>query len=89
MSLIVKNLMEDIVERKLTAMLPQLGCCDCDICRTDILCYSLNRLHPKYVATTQGELLSRIDSLSSTFDIAVITEITNAAEVVKKHPRHD
>lgn len=89
MSLIVKNLMEDIVERKLNAMLPKLGCCDCDICRTDILCYSLNRLHPKYVATTQGELLSRIDSLSSTFDIAVITEITNAAEVVKKHPRHD
>lgn len=81
--------MEDIVERKLDVMLPQLNCCNCDICRTDILCYALNRLHPKYVATTQGELLSRIDSLSSSFDISIVTEITNAAEIIKKHPRHE
>lgn len=89
MSLVVKNLMEDMVERKLEGMLPQLGCCTCEVCRTDILCYALNRLKPKYVATSQGELLSRIDSLSSTFEIAIITEITNASEVVRKHPRHN
>lgn len=88
MSLIVKNLMEDMVARKLDAMMPMLNCCTCEVCRTDIICYSLNRLKPKYVATSQGELLSRIDSLSSSFDIAIVTEITNAAEIVRKHPRH-
>ena len=88
MGLIVKNLMEDMVERKLEEMLPKLNCCNCEICRTDIICYSLNRLKPKYVATSQGELLSRIDSLSSSFDIAIITEITNGAEIVRNHPRH-
>lgn len=88
MSLVVKNLMEDIVERKLESMLPSLNVCGCDICKTDILCYALNRLHPKYVATTQGELLSRIDSLSSSFDISIVTEITNASQIVSKHPRH-
>lgn len=89
MSLIVKNLMEDIVERKLDQVLPMLNCCTCEVCRTDILCYSLNRLKPKYVATSQGELLSKIDALSSSFDIAIVTEITNAAEIIKKHPRHN
>lgn len=88
MSIVVKNLMEDLVESKLESMLPKLNCCDCDICKTDILCYTLNRLHPKYVATNNGELLSRIDSLSSSFDISIVTEITNAAMIVKNHPRH-
>ena len=81
--------MEDMVERKLDSMLPQLGVCSCDVCRTDILCYTLNRLKPKYVATSQGELLSRIDSLSASFDISIVTEITAASEIIKKHPRHE
>ncbi len=89
MSVLVKNLMEDIVDRKLDKMLPQLNVCTCDICKTDILCYALNRLKPKYVATSQGELLSRIDSLSATFDIAIITELTAGAEIVRKNPRHN
>ncbi|MBP5160426.1 MAG: late competence development ComFB family protein [Lachnospiraceae bacterium] len=89
MKIITKNLMEAIVEQKLDSMIDKLGCCKCDVCRMDILCYTLNRLPPKYVATTQGELLSRIDSLSSTFDISIVTTITNAAEVVRQHPRHD
>lgn len=88
MSLVVRNLMEDIAERKLESLLPSLNVCDCEICKTDILCYALNRLKPKYVATTQGELLSRIDSLSSSFDMSVVAELANAAEIVKKHPRH-
>ena len=89
MSLVVKNIMEDMVERKLDAMMPQLDVCNCEICRTDILCYALNRLKPKYVATSQGELLSKIDSLSSTFDIAIITQISAAAQVVNEFPRHN
>ena len=88
MSVLVKNLMEDMVERKLNHMMPQLNCCTCDICKTDIMCYALNRLKPKYVATSQGELLSRIDSLSATFDIAIMTELTTGAEIVRKNPRH-
>lgn len=88
MSLVVRNLMEDIAERKLESLLPSLNACDCEICKTDMLCYALNRLKPKYVATTQGELLSRIDSLSSSFDMSVVAELANAAEIVKKHPRH-
>ncbi|MCR5331883.1 MAG: late competence development ComFB family protein [Lachnospiraceae bacterium] len=89
MSVLVKNLMEDMVERKFRQIVPQLNCCTCDICKTDIMCYALNRLKPKYVATSQGELLSRIDSLSSTFEIAIMTELTAGAEIVRKNPRHN
>ena len=88
MSALVKNIMEKMVEDKLDQMLPGLGCCTCDTCKTDILCYSLNRLKPKYVSTEQGELLSRVDSISITYSAAIMTEIVAAVEVVKKNPHH-
>ena len=89
MSVLVKNIMEKMVEDKMDDMLPKLDCCSCDICKTDILCYALNRLKPKYVATEQGELLSRVDSISIPFEAAIITEIVAAVEIVKKNPHHN
>ena len=32
--------------------------CGCDICRGDVLVYTLNRLSPHYVSTRQGEILT-------------------------------
>ena len=80
--------MEKMVEDKLEQMLPGLNCCKCDTCKTDILCYSLNRLKPKYVSTEQGELLSRVDSVSIPYSTAIMTEIAAAVEIVKKNPHH-
>lgn len=88
MSALVKNIIEKMVEDKLEQMLPELNCCTCDICKTDILCYSLNRLKPKYVSTEQGELLSRVDSISITYSASIMTEIAAAVEVVRKNPHH-
>ena len=88
MSVLVKNIMEKMVEDRLEQMLPEMECCTCDICKTDILCYALNRLKPKYVSTEQGELLSRVDSVSITYHAAIITEIAAGVEIVKKNPHH-
>ena len=89
MAILVKNIMEDMVEDKLEHLLPQLNCCTCDICKTDILCYALNRLKPKYVSTEQGALLSRVDSIGVTYGAAIITELTAGAELVRKYPHHN
>lgn len=89
MSVLVKNIMEKMVEDKMEEMLPKLECCTCDICRTDILCYALNRLKPKYVSTEQGELLSRVDSISIPYEASIMTEIVAGVEIVKKNPRHN
>ena len=89
MKQILRNLTEDIVISKLDVLIDQLDCCKCDLCRLDIASYALNRLPCKYVATTQGELLSKISLIDYEFTIRVTTEITKAINVIKEHPRHE
>ena len=86
---ILRNLTEDIVISKLDTLIDRLDCCKCDLCRLDIASYTLNRLPSKYVATTQGELLSKISLIDNDFSIRVTTELTKAIQVIKEHPRHE
>ncbi len=86
---ILRNLTEDIVISKLDTLIDRLDCCKCDLCRLDIASYTLNRLPSKYVATTQGELLSKISLIDHDFTIRVTTELTKAVQVIKEHPRHE
>ncbi len=89
MKQILRNLTEDIVISKLDILMDRMSCCRCDTCRLDIASYALNRLPSKYVATTQGELLSKIALIDNDFTIRVTTEITKAINVIKEHPRHE
>jgi len=89
MNRILRNLTEDIVISKLDVLMERMDCCRCDLCRLDIASYALNRLPSKYVATTQGELLSKIALIDTEFTIRVTTEITKAINVIKEHPRHE
>ncbi|GHU55635.1 hypothetical protein FACS1894132_12030 [Clostridia bacterium] len=63
--------------------------CFCDTCTDDMKALALNKLHPKYVSTTKGELFSRTANImqqqnKTDTDIAVI----QAIEYVSQHPRH-
>ena len=88
MQLILRNIMEEYVILTLDEMLIFLDGCKCERCRLDIASFTLNRLQPKYVATTQGELMSRLCEFDSQFKASIMKEITIAHEVVNKHPRH-
>jgi competence protein ComFB len=86
----IKNYMEDAVNRVLEAMLPNLGdICTCAQCISDVKALALNNLKPKYVVTHQGEVYSKVNQLHIQSETDIIREITAACEVVKKRPRHD
>lgn len=89
MQIILRNLMEDYVILMLDQMSADLDCCTCELCRLDIASYALNRLQPKYVATTQGELMSKLCEFDNQFEANVYKAITEAAAIVKKSPRHE
>lgn len=85
---ILRNVMEDAVNKKLDEMMDDLGCCKCKYCRLDITAYALNRLPAKYVVTHKGRLISKLDIMEKQFDTDLVAVIAKGAEVVKEHPRH-
>ena len=89
MDIILRNLMEDVVIQQLDELIEVFGCCHCEQCRLDIASYALNRLPPKYVVTTQGELLTKLDSLDLQFEANITTAITQGILLVSQNPRHN
>lgn len=83
-----KNVTEIIIEQKLEALLKNSDCCKCSRCRDDIMCYALNRMKPKYVSTTVGELFNKASSLAIEQEVEVTKVITMAIQVVEENPRH-
>lgn len=89
MQIILRNITEDYVIVLLDRIMDSLDCCKCEKCRLDMASYALNRLPSKYVATTQGELMTRLCEFDNQFETQVMAAIAAAAEVIKKKPRHD
>lgn len=83
-----QNVMEDYVTQKLDEIIDNLDCCKCDQCREDIISYALNRLAPKYVSTEKGRAFAKVNTMSSQFEVDILTAIYEGAAVVKKNPRH-
>ncbi|MBQ9120219.1 MAG: late competence development ComFB family protein [Lachnospiraceae bacterium] len=88
MEVALHNVTESIVLKKMDELRNSLNCCNCTQCRLDIASYALNRLPAKYVVSTQGELLSRLEALDTQFDMNVTTVILQGAMMVKLRPRH-
>ena len=56
------NVVLDVVRREYDKLRPQFPkFCGCDICRSDVLVYALNRLPPHYVSTPQGEVITELE----------------------------
>lgn len=89
MQIILRNIMEDYVIVTLDRILENLDCCKCEKCRLDIASYALNRLPSKYVATTQGELMTKLCEFDNNFEAQVVAALTLAANVIKQNPRHE
>ncbi|MVB09412.1 Late competence development protein ComFB [Caprobacter fermentans] len=84
----IVNVTESLAEQKLDEIIDSLGCCKCDQCRADIISYALNRLSPKYVSTDIGRAYVKLDTMSSQFEVDLLAALYEAAEKVKKNPRH-
>ncbi len=86
--LISRNLMEIIVLDKLKEVGDSLECCRCEHCMLDIATYVLNRLPPKYVATTRGDIFSHLEMLSAQYTASILTLVMEASRLISGNPRH-
>ena len=83
-----ENMMETIVEEELDAIGPELGCCLCEQCRSDIAALALNHLPPQYVVTKAGGAIRKADTMRIQHMTDVRTALIQAAQMVKSQPRH-
>ena len=54
MAIIVKNIMEDIVDTWLESCMDKADMCKCEQCCADVKALALNRTKPRYVSRSQG-----------------------------------
>jgi competence protein ComFB len=58
----LRNAVEDHVIEAYAAVRPHFpDFCGCELCRADVIVYSLNRLPPRYVATLEGAVVTEVN----------------------------
>jgi competence protein ComFB len=57
--------------------------CGCDTCRADVLVFALNRLPARYVATTEGKVVTEFnldkDQMRATIDVTMMDAFRKVA----------
>ncbi|MGE0352238.1 MAG: late competence development ComFB family protein [Gemmatimonadales bacterium] len=70
----IRNLVEERVLAAYDRLRPDVqDFCGCDVCRSDVLVFALNRLPARYVATLEGSIMTelRLDSDQNRADLDV------------------
>ncbi len=89
MELILRNIVEDVVQLNVGNVMREAGMCTCAKCTLDVMALALNNLKPKYVATEIGSLMSTTSMYSTQNTVTVYQELLKACQFVKENPRHD
>lgn len=85
---VVRNIMEELVDSKVDEFMEGTEMCRCPQCRADVLALALNKLPPKYIATTSGDVFTRVAASTTQFQADIIAAIVQAVDLVSKNPRH-
>jgi len=61
----VRPLIRNVVEERVVEAYDQIrgsfpGFCGCDLCRSDVIVYALNRLPARYVSTPEGLVMTEV-----------------------------
>jgi len=58
----IRNLVEDRVVQAYDALRQHFAdFCGCDVCREDVLVFTLNRVAPRYVVSLEGSVLTEVN----------------------------
>jgi len=87
-SLILVNIVEELVRAKVDSAIKTIDMCGCDRCRLNACAIALNSLPARYVTTTKGTLLALLAANNLEYQTAVQVEVIKALNVVKECPMH-
>jgi competence protein ComFB len=85
---VIRNLAEEHVQasyESLRSRYPEF--CGCDVCRDDVLVYTLNRVPPRYVSRLQGSVLTEVSLEKDQARVAIDVAMMDALRKVSLAPR--
>ena len=62
--------------------------CSCDRCRIDTITLALTKLHGKYAASKEGEVLAKVSRDDRQVRTDALVVVMEAAETVANNPKH-
>ncbi len=84
-----RNVMEDLVKKAVNEIAPEYPeLCICNRCQVDIIALTLNKLGPKYVVSSQGEIQARVELAGRQPQIDILLAVRDAIEQVVARPHH-
>ncbi|MFH1061593.1 MAG: CheR family methyltransferase [Candidatus Omnitrophota bacterium] len=84
------NIMEDITRKYLDEMLSmRFDICTCDICKQDIIAFSLTRIPPKYVLPDSASFKKIFEETRVEQSAVVLKELVIAIRTITANPQHD
>jgi competence protein ComFB len=74
---VIHNLSEEHVQASYESLVSRFpDFCGCDVCRADVMVYTLNRVPPRYVSTQQGSVITEVsletDQNRTAIDVAMM-----------------
>lgn len=85
---ILVNITEECVRRKVKEALLDTDICHCHRCELNVCAIVLNKLAPKYVTTQKGHLLASVGLLHPDYQMNLNLEVSRALKIVKERPLH-
>ncbi|MCK8826810.1 late competence development ComFB family protein [Natroniella acetigena] len=85
------NHTEDVVLDKLQKLLTEKefeDICICEQCLIDMASYALNSLPAKYITTTRGNVMTRLDEFEEQSQIDFDLKVIQAIQTISKNPNH-
>lgn len=83
-----RNVMEMLVETKVDDLWKTHVGCTCEQCREDVIAFTLNHLPPQYVASSTGELFTKMRHLETKHEFEITKQIAIALKVIGELPHH-
>jgi hypothetical protein len=84
----IRNLAEDHVTASFESLRPHFpDFCGCDICKADVMVFSLNRIPPRYVATLEGSAVTEVNLEKGQSRAAIDVAMMEAFRRVTAAPR--
>jgi len=85
-------MIHNLVEQHAVAAYEQLkghfaGFCGCEVCRSDVLVYTLNRLPARYVASVEGKVVTELNLDKDQSRVTIEITIMDGFKKVMRSPR--